>query len=249
MHETDSPTRTALLVQICLLANKWLTPSHGQMIHGLSEKLVQNIGQDLSDPQHKEVTNNSLRILLWLTKGTILRLDPLTTELLDLILGLLSHSKYGLPTARGFSALLAPHELLTSSNFVTTRLLHKQRVFCHCIPQLASDFRKADLGTKPNYLIALAGILRYVPTEAIIPQLETLLPLLLQSLDLPDPDVKDATIDTLIIMIRESPKAAEGYISSLIARLLASASSTETSNPSVSHQSRTIQESQSPKLP
>ncbi|KAL8641640.1 MAG: hypothetical protein Q9228_001566 [Teloschistes exilis] len=50
-------------------------------------------------------------------------------------------------------------------------------------------------------------------------EIDTLLPLLLQSLDLPDQDVKAATIDSLIVVCQESPKAVEGHAQSLTARL------------------------------
>ena len=65
-----------------------------------------------------------------------------------------------------------------------------------------------------------------------MPEIPTLLPLLLQSLDLdlPDTDVKGATIETLTVILVENPVAVEEHMASLVARLLkaAAARSTET---------------------
>lgn len=76
------------------------------------------------------------------------------------------------------------------------------------------------LGTKPNYLIALSNILRNVPTSVITPELPNLLPLLLQSAELPDADVKAATIETLHVTIKESADSLKEHVSSVITRLL-----------------------------
>lgn len=74
--------------------------------------------------------------------------------------------------------------------------------------------------TKPNYLVALSNILRSVPSTVILAELRNILPLLLQSLDLPDPNVKSATIETLFITVQESADAAKEHVSSLVSRLL-----------------------------
>ncbi|KAI9788460.1 MAG: hypothetical protein M1816_006896 [Peltula sp. TS41687] len=235
VHETDSPTRMALLIQICLLTNKWLLPEHRQLLQRTTNQLMQNlINETISS--NSDTVANSLRLLLYLSKAIILRLDSLTTTLLNNLLDLLSDPHYGLPTARGFSILLGPHDLLASTtNFLVTRQLHKQRVFYQCMPRIASDIRSsASAATKPNYLIALAGIIHSIPTEIIMPQLDTLLPLLLQSIDLPDnPGVKEASIQTLAITVRDASKVVEGYIGSLITRLLSSITvgSASSSNP------------------
>jgi len=84
---------------------------------------------------------------------------------------------------------------------------------------------------KPNYLIALSNILRNVPTSVITPELPRLLPLLLQSADLPDVDVKAATIQTLHITVTDSSDVLKEHVSSVISRLLAACSSRNASNP------------------
>lgn len=56
-----------------------------------------------------------------------------------------------------------------------------------------------------NYLIALSNIIANVPKEILLPELPSLLPLLLQSLNLPSSILRANAINTLYVMIMESP--------------------------------------------
>ncbi|KAI9884489.1 MAG: hypothetical protein M1823_003737 [Watsoniomyces obsoletus] len=235
LQESDTPTRAALLVHISILTNKWLLAQNRDTVQETITKLQIELGtnQESTHPPAKEtaLVNNSLNTLFWITKAAVLRNDPLSLPLLTHLRSLLSHPQYGLPTARGFSILVSPHELLSSANFVTIRLLHKQRLFSHCSQELVTAFSKADPPVRPNYLIALAGLLKHLPTEVIMPQLDVLLPLLLQSIDLPDANVKFASLEVLLITLQEAPKTVEGHISSVINRLVASLAPTQSANP------------------
>lgn len=59
-----------------------------------------------------------------------------------------------------------------------------------------------------------------MPSSIIKPELAQLLPLLLQSIDLPDVGVKEATLETLHITISESAGSLREHVSSVINRLL-----------------------------
>ena len=60
-----------------------------------------------------------------------------------------------------------------------------------------------------------------------MPEIDVLIPLLLQSLDLEDANVKAATIQSLTVISQESPAAVESHIGSLVTRLLKSAALSE----------------------
>ena len=158
-------------------------------------------------------------LVFWIAKALLLRLAR-TEEVLDHVLSLLSNQKYGHASARGFAVLLAPDEILSKENGATIRLLARQKVFNICVPRLARDFRAADATVKPNYLVALSGILRDLPTDVMMLEIDTLLPLLLQSLDLPDQEVKAATLESLITISQQSLTVVEGHAQSLADRLL-----------------------------
>lgn len=180
------------------------------------------------------LSENAVRVVFWEAKGLVLRLAH-TEEVLERLLSLLSNKYCGLASARGFGLLLAPDEVLSKENGAVIRLLAKQKVFNICVPKLAKDFRNAETSIKPNYLIALSGILKHMPTEVIMSEIDTLLPLLLQSLDLEDSDVKAATIQSLTVVSQESPKAVEGHMGSLISRLLKAANEPNINGINVRH--------------
>lgn len=225
--------RNAILRQIGLLINKFFTTEQtsyaAELLWDKDALLLEALLLDGSGGliEARGGTENSIRTTFWISKSLVLRLAQ-TEKVLERLLALLSIPNHGLHCARGFGLLLAPDEALSKENGAQIRLLAKQRVFNFCVPKIAKGFRAADTSLKSNYLIALSGILKYVPTDILMTEIETLLPLLLQSLDLNDQEVKAATIESIIVISQESPSAIECHISSLINRLLKSAESRNT---------------------
>ncbi|KAI9808999.1 MAG: hypothetical protein M1825_002288 [Sarcosagium campestre] len=234
-QDLEPLTRLAYLRQIALIVNKVLGPGDSQLITTIADGIFEQLKSP--DTQSKQTNQHvaapaAFRVLFWITKALLLRTDVQFIALVNQLIDLLSHPTLGTLTARGFVILLAPDSLLSKANHAIVRLLHKQKLFAHCVPLLADKFRAADSSIKPNYLVALSGIIGLVPSDIILPHLDTMLPLLMQSIDLQDAEVKAATIQTLTITMKESPGAVEGHVASLIARLLSSASSAkDPSNP------------------
>ena len=219
LAEDVAPIRQATLRQIALIINKFMLSKDLHYATEILYRIIAGLVETTS------LSENAVRVIFWISKALVLRLHS-TDEVLNHLLSLLSHNTYGLACARGFSLLLAPDEILTKENGATIRLLAKQKIFTASIPAIARTIQAADINkaSKPNYLVALTGILKYMPTEITMQEIETLLPLLLQSLDIDDSDVKAATIQTLTIISQESPEAVESHIGSLVARLLQAAS-------------------------
>ena len=205
--------RQGILRQIALITNKFLQPTEIQYATDVLGEITKGLFKTESS------TENSVRVLFWISKALILRLAK-TEEVLEQLLSLLSHNRLGLATGRGFSILLAPDELVSKANGANIRLLANQKVFNYCIPRFAQSIRQAQGSAKRNYLIALSGILKYMGTDVLMSDVDTLLPLLLQSLDLEASEVKSATIETLIVIGQQSMQAIEGHISSVVSRLL-----------------------------
>ena len=226
LTEEVASIRQTMLRQIGLLISKFMTSKD---LHYATETLF-NLTTSLTETT--TVSSNTIRIIFWISKALVQRLYE-TEETLNRLLALLSNSSCGSTSARGFGLLLAPDEVFSKENGATIRLLAKQKVFNVCIPTIAAEFRTANTSLKPNYLIALSGILKFVPTDVVMQEIDTLLPLLLQSLDLEDLDVKAATIQSLTLISRESPKAVEGHIGSLVTRLLSASSSPAKTSPGV----------------
>lgn len=231
---TGPATHLAFLRHLALLVNKFVSKQDLNIAERIFDSLV--------SPDKLVLSPATVRTIFWLSKALVLRLAPTTTHILTSLLGLLSSpdQQTSAATARGFAILLSDDDVLSPTNGATIRLLSKQRVFTTVIPLISSRIREVNIAgsedstqsskasdhIKPAHLTALAGILSTISTALVMPELPTLLPLLLQSLDLQTPDsvaVRAATLDTLGVIIRDNGVAVIdscGHVHSLVERLL-----------------------------
>lgn len=192
------------------------------------------------------ISPERVKTLFWLSKALALRLAPSTSSILSRLLLLLSSPDRvtSETAARGFALILSSDDVLSQQNGANIRLLSKQRVFSIVVPMISTNFREisstissssspsssAHSHIKPAYLTALSGILTAIPTELVLPELPSLLPLLLQSLDLTDQGsipVKTATLRTLAVLIRDNGVDIideTGHVQDLVRRLLKTSS-------------------------
>lgn len=231
---TEPATGFAFLRHLALLTNKFLSKQDLNIAEKLFDSLISQEPQSLGPA--------TIRTVFWLSKSLVLRLAPTTTHILTSLLGLLSSpdQKISSSAARGFAILLGDDDVLSVTNGAQVRLLSKQRVFTTVVPLISSRIRDVNVAgnddpslaaktsdhIKPAHLTALAGILSTISTALVMPELPTLLPLLLQSLDLQTADsvaVRAATLDTLAVIIRDNGVAVIdqcGHVHSLVQRLL-----------------------------
>ncbi|KAI9857336.1 MAG: hypothetical protein M1824_004886 [Vezdaea acicularis] len=210
--------QTPYLQQVTLLVNKWFSPQESHIIEAYK---IEQLGRLNASPSDLGL---QIRPLFHIAAALLLRTDKqafsLITDLFDLL------KTNGPEIAPYFEILLSPGPLLTKQNFCIVRLLHKQRLLTHILPLLSSAIQELS-ATSPDlpalrtsYLVALAGILKGVPSSVILPHAEILMPLLQQSIDVPVPNVKEASVVTLAVIISENSATGEGHLSSLITRLL-----------------------------
>lgn len=231
---SEPATHLAFLRHLALLVNKFLSKEDLNIAEKLFDSLLSSEKETYSPA--------TIRAIFWLSKALVLRLAPSTTHILTSLMGLLSSpdQQTSTSTARGFSILLSDDDVLSATNGASIRLLCKQRVFTTVIPMISSRIREVNVAgsdnsvesskasdhIKPAHLTALAGILSTISTALVMPELPTLLPLLLQSLDLQTSDsvvVRAATLDTLAVIIRDNGVAVIdkcGHVHSLVLRLL-----------------------------
>ena len=218
---TASPSPAVLsatITQISLLTNKHLKPAFTAA--RISPLLSLSGAASLLLPD--TLTPTTLRIAFALLRALILRTDPQLPNLLPTFLSLLTHATYGGPAARAWSTLLVPDIFLTKENHCVIYALHRHRLLTLSLPSLAATFRAADTTAegKTNVLVALSGLLYYIPYDLIRAELGTLVPLLLQSLVVDDADVKARTIAVVEKIVLENTKVVEEHASSLVSRLL-----------------------------
>ncbi|KAL1879571.1 hypothetical protein Plec18167_004028 [Paecilomyces lecythidis] len=234
VSEREPAIHLALLRQLALLVNKFLPNAQLSLASDILNSLLP------SETEGKRLSPEKIRTIFWLSKALVLRLAPTTTAILTSLLSLLSSPDQTTSTtaARSFALLLGSDDVLSTDNGANIRLLSKQRVFTTVTPLISSNIRAINTSSdssashvhiKPAYLTALSGILSTIPPSLVMPELPTLLPLLLQSLDLEDAasqPVKAATLETLAVIIRENGVRViddSGHIQSLVTRLLKTA--------------------------
>ncbi|KAK7182163.1 hypothetical protein DPSP01_012975 [Paraphaeosphaeria sporulosa] len=210
------PVRSASLRQLSLVINKFYTATALKTcMDPLIEAPFEIFHPEKLDPPR-------IRVIFACLKGILLRSSPILAKLYPQLLDFLSHPKYGAAIAHGFSTLLQPDDLITKQNHCQISGLHKQKSFALLVPNITQAFRDASAEMKPNYLIALSGILRWLPFDIVIEEVPSLILLLLQSLDLKGEDfVKEAAIGTLASTLAEKPEVVQEHAGSLISRLLA----------------------------
>ncbi|PGH26805.1 hypothetical protein AJ80_01571 [Polytolypa hystricis UAMH7299] len=277
ISEENPITQFALVRHAALLVNKFLPASGMPLAFDELSSLIP--AHPPSTPGEVAITTElspaTIRTIFWLSKALILRMSPKTTEILTTLLSLLSSRDpvTSSTSARGFALLLSADDILSSTNGANIRLLYKQRVFTTVLPLISTHVRSLNssnnntssseptpttppsvlLHIKQSYLTALSGILSTIPQSLVMPELRTLLPLLLQSLDLQpsssssDTDTSDAqiikaaTLETLAVIIRDNGARGLheiGYIENIASWLIKTSTST-TQKPSNSLPSST----------
>lgn len=230
------PVQLACLRQIALYFNKHLPNTR------------LDIANDLLAKCHESLASTGkliwVRLVFIIAKALILRLAPNSNAILADLVSLLhsstisSNEETAISTnspdlletskvaAYGFRTLLSEDEILSTANHAQIRLLAPQRIFQILIPLIASRFKQSSSPVeKENCLIALSGVISTVPSELVMSEFSSLLPLLLQSLDLHQESVKTATLETLAVVIARNPSALEasGHVPALVKRLLSTA--------------------------
>ena len=209
--------RSASLRQMSLVINKYYTSA---ALKTSMDPLIADF--DLLNPD--KLNPARIRIIFACLKGIVLRSSPALNTLYPTLLSLLSHPTYGSTVAAGFTTLLQPDDLLTKENHCQILGLHKHKSFALLVPSITAAFKDAAPLTRPNYLIALSGALRWMPFDIVVEEVGQLVTLLLQSLDLNGVDiVKEAAIGTLSSTLMEKPQVLEEHTGALISRLLANA--------------------------
>lgn len=212
----------SVLGLIALLFNKWTVPPASDVdtkTGSLPQELILENLKTLDSKTDVQAAN-ILRMSVVFTMAANLKGARGTSELLHMHVNLLSNKRHGSKLAREFKYILAPSELLSKENFAVMRGPYKQRPYAICVPQIVDLFKACnDPEMKSNYLVALSGILKYTPTEVVLPEIESLLPILLQSMETFGSSVKAASIEVLRTAIVESPSSVEGHLQSIINRL------------------------------
>ncbi|KAI7343964.1 MMS19 nucleotide excision repair protein-like protein [Hortaea werneckii] len=254
---SDRAYSSTVLRLLSLLVNKFANPKTMQATLEASGIEVQTLISNNPTPQATQVAFAIVKALLIQGKT-----GKLATQYLQVLLDLLATCEK--ETAHRFAILLAPDEILVKENHCLVSGLYKQKVFNQTVPSLTENVRLCgganapepsstslgEMGTKQdeksNYLIALSGILRWLPYSVLEPALGSLIPPLLQTLDLSTPpasspsshqlaeesEVKRSALVIFESVLMHDPRLLEEHVSSLVGRLLGCSSGNATQHPS-----------------
>lgn len=216
----DAVGMSVVTRHLSLLINKFLASA--AMQNSLEESKIEV--EALLGASH---TPQAVSVAFAVVKALIVqgKCGALTSKYINLLLQYLPTSDRTF--ARRFAGLLAPDDILTKENHCVVSGLYKQRIFSQTVSPMIDSVRSAEPIAKPNYLIALSGILRWLPYSIMESSLPSLVAPLLQSLDLDEPAYQEVKYSTLTIfesLLMHDPSVAGEHSASLITRLLNSTS-------------------------
>lgn len=230
---SDPAQRLNYLRLIALVTNKWV-PTKSEPMKTLCDDLYANILES-EKSQNIKKSLNALEVFTWISKAYLLKTDAYGYDLLNKLVALLANPKIG-PFASKTMDILGDDDLvLSKENGVLIRLLAKQRLFSTALSPLVSKFKESSSSpeTQACYLVALSGILRHMPPKVISTDAPVFFPLLLQSISIKDPRVREASILTIAATLHESSAVVAEHISSLVPQLLAATSERESPSTKV----------------
>ncbi|XP_004680626.1 PREDICTED: MMS19 nucleotide excision repair protein homolog isoform X2 [Condylura cristata] len=160
-------------------------------------------------------------LLLWVTKALVLRYHPLCSCLTNRLIGLLKDPELGAVAADGFSVLMSDcTDVLTRAGHAEVRIMFRQRFFTDNMPALVQGFYAAPQDVKSNYMKGLSHVLNRLPKSVLLPELPTLLSLLLEALSCPDSVVQLSTLSCLQPLLLEAPQVMCLHVDTLVTKFL-----------------------------
>uniref|UniRef100_A0A2K5I6B0 MMS19 nucleotide excision repair protein n=1 Tax=Colobus angolensis palliatus TaxID=336983 RepID=A0A2K5I6B0_COLAP len=165
--------------------------------------------------------SQAFTLLLWVTKALVLRYHPLSSCLTARLMDLLNDPELGPAAADGFSLLMSDcTDVLTRAGHAEVRIMFRQRFFTDNVPALVQGFHAAPQDVKPNYLKGLSHVLNRLPKPVLLPELPTLLSLLLEALSCPDCVVQLSTLSCLQPLLLEAPQVMSLHVDNLVTKFL-----------------------------
>ncbi|XP_076122990.1 MMS19 nucleotide excision repair protein homolog isoform X2 [Alosa pseudoharengus] len=214
---THSFTHTSAAKCYAGLINK--RPS-GPALDAALERSVKRASAEL-DNSASCLRTQALTLLLWVTKGLLLRYHPLSLALTDKLFSLLSDRSLGPLVADGFALLMSDSpDVLNRGCHADVRIMYRQRFFSENSAKLVQGFNSAPPEEKAGYLKALSHIMNNLPRQVQLTELPALLPLFLEALSCPDGGVQLSTLSCLQPVLLDPPAPLTNQMEALIPRLL-----------------------------
>ncbi|EPY51539.1 TFIIH regulator [Schizosaccharomyces cryophilus OY26] len=168
----------------------------------------------------KGQSHAALQILSWLAKALVSRKLQSASNIVNYLLECL-HLEDAASVVNAFAVIIKDDPILNKTNYYVERILYKQKFYAELMPKLLEAIPKVTSKEKPFYLMVLSIVIGNVPKDIVIPDMPTVLPLLLQCLVLADSGVQYSALNVIMTAIKEIPSLISDYMNSLIPPLLA----------------------------
>ncbi|KAI9483867.1 MAG: Dos2-interacting transcription regulator of RNA-Pol-II-domain-containing protein [Benjaminiella poitrasii] len=181
------------------------------------EKYLNELKDRLEDLVQAKLSS-ALTIYVWITKALILRNHKIGFEMTDSIISWIPDPVVGKQASTSFDTLIGDDTLsLNKTCFATISFLYKQKFMTYSFPKLLEKFNSVTEDEKMNYLVAVAYLFKNVPKSILIDQLPLVVPLLIESLSLPDNVIlKLSTLDLFQFALNEATETMATYIITLL---------------------------------
>ncbi|XP_077544058.1 MMS19 nucleotide excision repair protein isoform X2 [Haemaphysalis longicornis] len=186
-------------------------------VNKVESGVLERILESLQPSFQPEWTLAKTDMVLWVTKGLLLRGYSNLAPYTKLLEELLKDEKVGRRAAAGFQEILQP-SVLTVEGHCTVQLMYQQRFFVETVDFLIEGFNSATIkAVKDNFLMALCGQLAYVPKPVVSSYIDKVLPILVSALSSAEESVIG---DSVLPCLTENVSLMVSCLDSVLGQLL-----------------------------
>ncbi|KAI7904266.1 Dos2-interacting transcription regulator of RNA-Pol-II-domain-containing protein [Cokeromyces recurvatus] len=166
--------------------------------------------------------HSALTLYVWVAKALILRDHRLSVEMTKSIITWISDPVMSKYASTSFDVLIGDDALcLNKQCAATISLSYKQKFMTYSFSRLLEKYNSVAIeDEKMNYLVAIAYLFKNTPRSVFIDQLSLVIPLLIESLSIPeDTKLKLSTLDLFQFALNKATDKMGTYLISLLPAL------------------------------
>lgn len=212
--------RLSMIFCVQLLINKYGANGNPKSLTGPVASEVINLVCDISKKSEKEA-DYIYWLLAYFTSASLAAWLSCSDSLVERMVSALTSPLHGRKVAQSFRILLVNSDLITQRNGCTLRLMRNQVLYEQSMKRLLSLWRVSkDKIVKENALIAIAGVLAYMPEAILQENVDHFFPAALSGTDIQNEEWSKSTFITIIrTLVPLCPKTIESHLDSVINRM------------------------------
>ncbi len=227
----DNRTKLAhmsMLWMLQLLVNKFSASSYNlsssdDLPGGTLLEVMQHYLQVCLRKSRQEVWT-VYQTLAYFAAASLASFDKTMEPLINMMIEGITSPEHGRKVAQSFRILLAPSEIMNKENFCKIRVLRNARLLAMTSGFYHSWRGAQDKELKDNYLVAYAGVLKYIPSSLLVedsrPVIEGFLPMILEGTNVKDDNwTKEVYISLLLTLLPLTPSSIIEHLDSVIGRM------------------------------